>query len=177
MDRNSKLKGLAAVAISILLTLSILYFNPAAMLKGSIGGLGYFGIFLIMLISNATIILPAPGLLAVFAAGSSYNIVLVGIAAGLGGALGESTGYLLGYGGEEMLGLKGKMYGRVKKWMQSHGFITLVVLSAIPNPAFDVAGIAAGSLKYPWLRFFAACAIGISIKAVLFAYLGYSLMG
>jgi membrane protein DedA with SNARE-associated domain len=168
---------IAALLLSLLLTAAILVFNPGAQLKAQLGDWGYVGIFLIMLLNNATVILPAPGLLAVFAAGSSYNFLLVGIAGGLGAALGELTGYLFGYGSlafvkEEKSGI----YRRVERWMQGNGFITILVLAALPNPFFDVAGITAGALKYPWWRFLVACAIGAVIKATVLAYLGRSLL-
>ena len=54
-----------------------------------IGAYGYPGVFLISVLASATIVLPAPSLAVVFALGSSLNPVLVGLAAGLGEALGE----------------------------------------------------------------------------------------
>jgi len=143
-----KLKPVGAILFSVLLTLAILYFNPAAALQNSLGDLGYFGVFLIMFVTSATVILPAPGLLAVFAAGSAYNPILVGIFGGLGSALGELSGYLLGFGSSELAGEKNQAYNKVRGWMNSNGFITIFVFSVIPNPLFDLAGIAAGSLKY-----------------------------
>ena len=56
----------------------------------------------------------------------------------------------------------------------THGFITLVVLSAIPNPFFDLAGISAGTLRIPVLRFLAFCTIGKILKMLVFAYAGYA---
>ena len=50
---------------------------------------GYFGAFLIMLIANATVILPAPGVAVVFAMGGVLNPLGVALAAGVGGTLGE----------------------------------------------------------------------------------------
>lgn len=170
-------KHAAAIAFSLLLTAAILLSNPAAYLKDSLGNWGYVGIFLIMLLNNATVIFPAPGLLAVLAAGKAYNFILVGIAGGLGAAFGELVGYLFGYGSTAMVEeKKNKWYARVEKWMQQNGFLTILLLAAIPNPFFDVAGITAGALKYKWWKFLIACAIGAIIKATLFAYFGYSLM-
>jgi hypothetical protein len=45
----------------------------------SVSTLGYLGAFLAMLLSNATLILPAPGLIFVFALGGSLNPILVGL--------------------------------------------------------------------------------------------------
>ncbi|MFN3491557.1 MAG: hypothetical protein ACK40V_04980, partial [Anaerolineales bacterium] len=47
---------------------------------------GYFGIFLIMMLANATVILPAPGVAVVFAMGSVFNPLGVALSAGIGGA-------------------------------------------------------------------------------------------
>jgi uncharacterized membrane protein YdjX (TVP38/TMEM64 family) len=50
------------------------------------------------------------------------------------------------------------------------------VLSAIPNPFFDLAGIAAGASGFPGKRFFLAAWIGKTIKDVTIALAGcYSL--
>ena len=48
--------------------------------------LGYPGIFLVALIANATILLPAPGAALVAAVGAIFNPIGVGLAAGTGGA-------------------------------------------------------------------------------------------
>ena len=58
--------------------------------------LGYPGVFLISLVSNATVVLPAPGFIVTIVAGSIFNPILVAIAAAAGAALGELTGYLAG---------------------------------------------------------------------------------
>ena len=49
---------------------------------------GYFGIFLITLIANATVFLPVPGIAMVFTMGAVFNPLLVAIFAGLGAAAG-----------------------------------------------------------------------------------------
>jgi len=53
----------------------------------------------------------------------------------------------------------------------------LLVLSAIPNPLFDLAGMAAGMLRYPVSKFLLACWIGKTFKALVIAYLGSFLRG
>jgi len=56
--------------------------------------LGYPGIFLLSLAANATIVVPAPAILIVFAMGAHLSPVWLGLAAGSGAALGELSGYL-----------------------------------------------------------------------------------
>jgi membrane protein DedA with SNARE-associated domain len=48
----------------------------------------------------------------------------------------------------------------------------ILVLSAIPNPFFDLAGIAAGVAKIPIGKFLFFCWIGQLIEMTMFAYAG-----
>lgn len=133
--------------------------------------LGYVGAFSIMLLGNATIILPAPGLTFVFALGSALHAIPVGLAAGAGGALGELTGYLAGYGGRAVIKDQA-LYRRFEEWMRRYGLATLLVLAIIPNPFFDVAGVAAGALRFTWWRFLLVSWAGKTVQGILIAYAG-----
>ena len=163
--------------LSLLITIFVLVFNPASNVQERIGSFGYLGIFLVMLISSATVILPAPGLVAVFAAGRAYDFFLTGIAGGLGSAIGEMTGYMFGYGSSGFITKEYEsLYKKTKRWMGKHGFLIIFIFSVIPNPLFDLAGIAAGSLGYPWQKFFTACLLGKLIKSIIVAYFGYVML-
>jgi uncharacterized membrane protein YdjX (TVP38/TMEM64 family) len=133
---------------------------------------GYFGIFLIMLLANATVILPAPGVAVVFAMGSVFNPLGVALSAGIGGAIGEITGYLAGFSGQAVVE-NTQIYNRLLPWIKKYGAWVILVLSAFPNPFFDMAGIAAGVAKIPLWQFLLACWVGQTIKMALFAYAGY----
>ncbi len=133
--------------------------------------LGYFGAFLIMLIANATVILPAPGVAVIFAMGGVLNPLGVALAAGVGGSLGELTGYLAGYGGQAAVE-NTKIYNRILPWIKKYGAWVILVLSAFPNPFFDMAGIAAGIAKIPLWQFMLACWVGQTIKMAMFAFAG-----
>lgn len=132
---------------------------------------GYPGIFMIMLLANATVILPAPGVAVVFAMGSVFHPLGVAFAAGAGGAIGELTGYLAGYGGQAVVE-NTKIYNKISPWITKYGAWVILILSAFPNPFFDIAGIAAGVAKIPLWQFLLACWIGQTIKMALFAYAG-----
>ena len=56
--------------------------------------------------------------------------------------------------------------------MRRRGGITVFVLSAIPNPFFDLAGIVAGTLRYPLWRFLLFCWMGKVIKTAFVAWAG-----
>ncbi len=133
---------------------------------------GYPGIFLVALMANATVLLPAPGVAVVYAMGGVFNPIGVTLAAGTGGALGEISGYLAGFSGQAIVE-KTEMLERVRPWVKKYGAWAILVLAAIPNPFFDAAGIVAGILKMPIGRFLLACWGGQLIKMGLFAFAGY----
>jgi len=133
--------------------------------------LGYPGIFIIALLANATILLPAPGAAIVYAMGAVFNPIAVGIAAGSGGAIGELSGYLAGFSGQAVIE-RTEVYERIRPWVDKYGGWAILVLSAIPNPLFDVAGIAAGIAKMRFWTFLFFVWIGQLIKMTLFAYAG-----
>jgi len=132
---------------------------------------GYPGIFLISLIGNATVILPAPSLALVFALGGVLDPILVGLAAGLGETLGELTGYLAGYSGQAVIENR-EIYDRLFGWMRKYGLATIFFLSVIPNPFFDLAGIAAGASRFPVGYFILSCWLGKTLKTIVFALAG-----
>jgi len=135
-------------------------------------GLGYAGGFLAMLLSGATLILPAPGLAVVAALGATVQSpLLLGVVAGVGAALGEVTGYLAGYGGHKIIEEQ-KYYRAIERFTQKYGFWAIVIIAFVPNPLFDIAGIIAGGTKYPPVLFLSATLIGKVAKCIIAAYAG-----
>jgi membrane protein DedA with SNARE-associated domain len=132
---------------------------------------GYPGVFIIALLANATVFLPAPGVAVVFAMGSIFNPLGVALAAGTGGALGELSGYLAGFSGQAVIE-RTDLYERIGPWIDRYGGWGILAFAAIPNPFFDIAGVAAGVAKMPLWRFLFFCWIGQIIKMALFAFAG-----
>jgi len=132
---------------------------------------GYAGVFLLSILANATVLLPAPGILFVFAMGGVFNPAFVALAAGAGAALGEFSGYLAGFSGQA-IAEKTAVYERLSQWMQRKGPLTILVLAFVPNPIFDVAGMLAGALRMKPQVFLFWCMIGKILKMLLFAYAG-----
>jgi membrane protein YqaA with SNARE-associated domain len=165
-------KPLVAVVLAIAITAAIVLFRHEL---ARFSRYGYPGVFIVSLLGNATVILPAPSLAVVFGMGGVLNPLFVGLVAGVGEALGELTGYLAGYGGRAVIE-DWQMYHRLEKWMQRNGSATIFVLSAIPNPIFDLAGIAAGVLRFPLQRFLLSCWVGKTLKTTAFAFAGAQFM-
>ncbi|MGQ0600773.1 MAG: YqaA family protein [Anaerolineales bacterium] len=140
---------------------------------------GYPGIFLINLIASGSIVLPIPALPFVFAMGAAreiYSVFWIGIAAGLGSTFGELSGYGAGFSGQTLVENM-PLYQRFHRWTERYGVWTIIVLAIIPNPFFDMAGIAAGTLKLPLWKFFLATLIGKFIKMWVVAFAGANSIG
>lgn len=135
---------------------------------------GYLGLFLINLISSATIIFPLPASVFVFASGAFLNPFLVGLSSALGCTLGEVTGYAVGIGGRKVIEKKWKKWiKRIEEAFRRYGgFWVIIVFAATPLPD-DIVGIVGGTLKYPVKKFFVASFIGKLILNLILAYAGF----
>jgi uncharacterized membrane protein YdjX (TVP38/TMEM64 family) len=158
------------LALFVVIALSVFVFSIRDQAE-QLAIYGYPGIFILSFLAYATVLLPAPGVAVVFTMGSVFNPIGVAIAAGTGAALGELTGYLAGFSGQAVVE-RVEIYERLTSWMKKNGSLTILVLAAIPNPFFDLAGVAAGSLKMHVVRFLFWCWIGEMIKMAIFAFAG-----
>ena len=165
-----------ALLVAVLISVGILVFRQQL---AGLATYGYIGLFLVNLFASATLFLPVPGLALTFAAGSSLSPLLVGLASGTGAALGEITGYLAGFSGQGLLESQ-PGYARVQGWMGRHGLWVVFVLSVLPNPFFDAAGMIAGAMRISVWRFLFASWAGKVIKSTVVAFAGagtFNLMG
>ena len=169
----------------------VLLFLPD--LTDGLEGFGYFGVFLTNLASTATLFIPVPGLTAagqlliINEAKDARFPFLIGVAGGLGMAIGEITAYYAGFLGAELARgreLPGPDWLRAfidrvvrgVRWLVDRwGVPTLFVLSAVPNPLFEIAGITAGSIRMPMRQFLPAVTAGKIVRGVLLAYVGTAL--
>ena len=125
--------------------------------------LGYVGVFVVSLISCATVVLPIPGVFAFIPLITQFDPVLVGVVGAAGGAIGEITGYMAGYGGQG-LARRGKLYSRIEAWMKRHGSWVIFLVSTLF--LVDVAGVVAGALRFPVWKFMVLMWMGKTIKYV-----------
>lgn len=135
---------------------------------------GYFGIFMANLVASSTLIVPLPGVATVFLGGSLWNPVLVGLVSGLGSMIGEIVGYLAGYGGRRVIAdLNRKTWLiHLEGFFRKNGFLTIFLVSLIPNPFFDFIGLLSGALKYPMWKYMLANFMGRSIRNIVIAWTG-----
>ncbi len=133
---------------------------------------GYPGVFVLSILANATVVLPAPGLVLVFGAPAlGLNPWIVGIVAGVGATIGEFSGYIAGYSGSAVIENQA-MYDRLHGYILRYGPWVLTVLGFLPLPFFDLAGMIAGILKLPVHEYFLFTLLGKAPKMVLIALAG-----
>ncbi len=62
------------------------------------------------------------------------------------------------------------MYGRVEDWVRKWGALTIFIFSLVPF-VFDLVGIAAGVLRFPFWKFLLLCWLGRTLLYVGFILL------
>ncbi len=166
------------IGVALLLTAFALAFFYFSTDISNLKSYGYVGLFLINVIGAASILFPSPAAASVFGGGALLanfmcitDFIWVGMIAGLGEAVGEFSGYAAGYGGRIVVENRPE-YKRIHRWMDSHGTITMFLMSIFPNPLFDVVGVAAGAVQMPMKRFFVAVLAGKVIKDTWLAAVG-----
>ena len=179
IERHRAIPARRLVALLVIVATLVLGTAAVAWLDvdwSAFASLGYVGIFVACLISALTIVVPAPGAAAVFVAGSVFDPILVGLSAGVGSAVGEFSGYLLGRGGRAALGDvvgDSRAAARIEELLRRYGFRLILVLAIIPNPLFDVAGLAAGASRMSPSAFFLATAVGKVVRMSAVALAGH----
>jgi membrane protein DedA with SNARE-associated domain len=168
LRNKNKIARIASILVVVALSVYIFSIRDRA---SEFAVYGYPGIFLLSFMAYATVLLPAPGIALIFSLGAVLNPFAVGLAAGAGAALGEISGYMVGFSGQAIIE-KASIYARLMQWMKLNGILTVLLLSAIPNPFFDLAGAAAGASRMPMKKFLFWCWIGETIKMTFFAFTG-----
>lgn len=133
---------------------------------------GYFGIFLISLIGALSIFFPLPYTVVIFTLGGLFDPFLIAISAGLGSAVGEFSGYLLGFYGRKVISeeRRRKMEFMVKVF-DRFGPITIFLFALTPLPD-DLLFIPLGIMRYSLLRAFIPALIGKMSMNFIVAYSG-----
>jgi len=133
---------------------------------------GYFGIFLISFVGAVSIFFPTPYTVIIFALGSTFEPLWIAVAAGIGSAVGEFSGYLLGLGGRKVISgrYKEKMEFLVKVF-NKFGLVTIFLFALTPLPD-DLLFIPLGVMRYSIVRAFVPALIGKFCMNLIVAYSG-----
>ena len=133
---------------------------------------GYPGVMFLSFLGSAALVLPVPGLISLCGVSVLLNPLVLGILAGASETLGEISGYAIGYGGRGIVE-KRRFYQKVQVLMSRHGALVLFLVSIVPNPLFDLVGIAAGGTRYPLAKFLGVVLVGKTFKGVMVGYSCY----
>ena len=98
------------------------------------------------------------------------NPLAIAALTGVGGALGEVTGYALGRSSRKLV-KRGSGPAWLSHKAESNMAVTLLAVSIIPNPFVDVIGVIAGRMGYPLGKYLTYSAIGKVFQSIVFVYL------
>jgi membrane protein YqaA with SNARE-associated domain len=133
---------------------------------------GYFGIFLISLIGALSIFFPIPYTVIIFTLGGTFEPLWIAVAAGIGSAVGEFSGYLLGFGGRRVISEKYKKKMEfLMKLFDRFGPIVIFLFALTPLPD-DLLFIPLGVIRYSIARAFIPALIGKICMNFIVAYSG-----
>jgi membrane protein DedA with SNARE-associated domain len=141
---------------------------------------GYLGIFLISLLGAMSIFVPIPYTIVIFILGGLQDAVgnwvfeplWIAVAAGVGAAIGEFSGYLIGFGGRKVIGDKyKKKMDFLMKLFKKYGPIAIFVFALTPLPD-DLLFIPLGIMRYGIIRAFIPALLGKFFSNLIIAYSG-----
>ena len=177
-DSNRLKKLLLVLGILLIFVVTVIVWQLEIDWQEQIRVYGYFGAFVLSLVTSATILCPLPGDVALFAAPSIMElswlgVFWLGLIASIGAAIGELTAYYAGRWGRAVVsGADLKQYERTARHMKSYGGLTIFVFAMTPLP-FDVVGIVAGTLRFPVVEFAVCCWAGRLVRSLITVYAGW----
>lgn len=170
-------KAIPLLVLLLVIAITVVIFLYREQIAG-LDEYAYLGVFFISLLGNATVILPVPVpiILAELAAilyqdAGLIGIIGVGLAGGVGAAIGETTGYMVGYSGRG-IAQRSRLYTRLVNWVDRWGAKAIFIFSLVPFFPFDLAGVAAGILRLPFWKFILVCWLGRTILYLGIAWAG-----
>ena len=138
---------------------------------------GYLGVFVTALLGSVVPFLPIPYLIVIIPLSSVLNPLELGVAAGLGAAIGKTTSYVLGRSGYLLSKVeKRKNMDTLRSLVGKYGDIAVFIFAATPLPD-DVCFVPIGVVKFPFWRFLLANASGKVVASVAVAYFGSGYFG
>ena len=132
----------------------------------------YLGVFIISFIGAVSVVFPIPYTIVIFFLGGVLDPIFVAISGGLGAALGEFSGYTIGYYGRKVVSEKRrKKMDFMVKLFDRYGPVTIFLFALTPLPD-DLLFIPLGVMRYPFLKAFAPAMLGKMVMTFILAYSG-----
>jgi len=149
--------------------------NPDSILRYGLGS-----IFLVSMISHLTVVARDMFIPMYLPLATVYNPLALGVAAGIGAAIGEVTTYVLGWGVAETIEEQEGENSRLSRWIRKYGLWAVLLVAVTPLPDTPIV-LLAGSNKLPFGRLFIVEAVGktalYSIGAIVGGFVFTGLTG
>lgn len=135
---------------------------------------GYPGVFLMSFIGAVSIIIPIPTtvILLIISGTGIFDPTLLALAFGLGAAVGELSGYGLGYLGRKVVGRKYKRrLNAMLRIFDRFGVLAIFIFALTPLPD-DLLFIPLGLMRYSLWKAFTACVAGKFAMSLIITHVG-----
>ena len=132
----------------------------------------YLGVFIISFIGSISVVFPIPYTIVIYLLGTVLNPFFVAVSGGLGSALGEFSGYALGYYGRAVVSeeRRRKMDYMVKLF-DRYGPVAIFLFALTPLPD-DLLFIPLGVMRYTFWKAFIPALLGKTLMTFILAYSG-----
>lgn len=130
---------------------------------------GYLGIFLLSFIGAISVIFPIPYTVIIYLLGSILDPFLIALSGGLGSAVGEFVGYILGYYGRTVISEeRRRKMDYMLKIFDRYGVIAIFLFALSPLPD-DLLIIPLGIMHYNPVKFLIPCILGKFLMCLILA--------
>ncbi len=127
---------------------------------------------MISVIGAMSIIIPIPYTFFIYLLGAFLDPIPLALAGGLGSAVGEVAGYLIGYYGRAMINKeRQRKMDYMLKIFNRYGSITIFFFALTPLPD-DLLFIPLGIMRYRFIKLFIPAFLGKSLMCLILAYGG-----
>jgi len=132
----------------------------------------YLGIFGISFIGSVSVVFPIPYTIVIYLSGAVLDPFFVAISGGLGAALGEFSGYVIGYTGRTVINEeRRKKMKYMVKLFDKYGPAAIFFFALTPLPD-DLLFIPLGVMRYPFVKAFIPALFGKMLMTFILAYSG-----
>jgi membrane protein YqaA with SNARE-associated domain len=133
---------------------------------------GYLGVFIISFVGSVSVIFPIPYTIVIYIIGSFLDPFFVAVSGGLGSALGEFSGYTLGYYGRTIISEeRQRKMDYMLKVFNRYGPVAIFLFALTPLPD-DLLFIPLGVMRYPFWKAFIPALLGKTLMTFILAYSG-----
>ncbi len=134
---------------------------------------GYFGSFIISIISNLILFVPIPYLIIIFALSTVLDPLILGLVSALGATIGKIIIYHIGKSGRKILKeSQKKKLEFARLIMEKYGPIAIFIMAATPVPD-DILYIPLGMMRFDLLRFFIYTLLGKIVLTLVISLGGH----